>query len=67
MDASINNQEKIWYKIPNLVSDWKKENLYSKSFNGYVHQPSKSKSNSFIVDWQLNDSSPNAVQLSLSF
>ena len=67
MDVSINKQEKIWNQMSNFVGGWKKENLYSKSFNHYETQPGECKSNSFIVDWQLNDSSPNAVQLSLSF
>lgn len=67
MTNVIYQQREVWQHIPNFEQEWRIENRISKLVNNYAIQAAKSKSSSFIVDWQLNDSSSNAVQLSLFF
>lgn len=67
MEAVINQQRKNWHQMPNLVHEREREYSISGSLDNHAIQNVKSKSSSFIVDWQLNDPCRNAEQLSLFF
>ncbi len=67
MDTTIYKRRKIWLQMPNSGNKWKQEYSSSNSLISLATQNAKSKSSSFIVDWQLSESNQDGVQLNLYF